>query len=85
MLKPHEPSDESTRAELAVLEAGLHGLRRFVLEAHSKSTGEPMNRAQQRLWDFANQEFDKILERARRFDPPFAKRLEALREPPPPA
>lgn len=83
MPEPRETSDESTRAELAILEAGLRGLRRFVLEEHSRRTGEPMNRAEQRLWELAAAEFEEILQRFQRLDPPLARKLESLREPPP--
>ena len=68
---------------LAVLIAAHRGLRRFVLEAHSKATGEPMNRTERRLWDYIDAEFEMLLTEARKISPEFATALAAVREPPP--
>ncbi len=76
---------ESIDQQLAGLTAGYLGLRRFVLEAHSKVTGEPMNRSTHLLWRYIDAEFDKIVEEARKLSPEFARILEAAREPAPPA
>ena len=76
---------ESIDQQLAGLTAGHLGLRRFVLEAHSKATGEPMNRSERLLWSYIDAEFDKIVAQARKLSPEFARILESVREPEPPA
>ena len=73
----------SIESRLAVLVAGHKGLRRFVLETHSKATGEPMNRSERILWDYIDAEFDLLVARARQESEALAKALEAVREPPP--
>jgi hypothetical protein len=74
---------ESIDGEILALVAGHRGLRRFVLEAHSKATGEPMNRSERVLWSYIDAEFDLLLAELRKISPEHAKSLESFREPPP--
>jgi hypothetical protein len=61
MNKPYSPRWTSTEQQLLDLTASLAGLRRFVLENHSRQTGEAMNTAELRLESYIDAELDKLL------------------------
>jgi hypothetical protein len=55
--KPHELLQIDR--QIAALMSGYMGLRRLVLELHSRTTGEPMNQTEQRLRGYIDAELNR--------------------------
>jgi hypothetical protein len=84
MNTPYSPKWTGIEPQLVMLTAPFAGLRRFVLEHHSQTTGEAMKTAELRLESYIDAEVEKLLAlTVEEISPEYAALLDPRKGPPP--